>query len=339
MASQPQNDYLMLDPTCFRGGTRVKTGSGWKGIERVRRGEKVWTHAGWLRTVVGAQARPHTGRVVGLRLEGSEAVVWCTLDHRFLTLLPPSPQTERGNGGEASEEGDPTPFAPSPRVGRGSGGEVYARLGGLNPALITFARELRRDATKAEEILWQCLRAKRLNGLKFRRQHPLGAHYIADFYCPATGVAVELDGQVHNSRRARWADGIRHGQLQTAGVRVVRFRNEQVAQDLEGVLREIAETCAERLTLSLSPQAERGNGGEAQWRHAGNLHPGDFVIADEHGNRIRIVSITYEFTEETVFDLAVEEDHSFITESGVAHNCGSGTTAWLRNRLMASTLL
>ena len=119
--------------------------------------------------------------------------------------------------------------------------QIHWKLSGKNPSLPKLARELRRDATAAEKILWECLRRRQFMGLKFRRQHPLGSNYIADFYCAEARVAVELDGSVHNSARSHWADGIRHRQIQLAGVRVLRFRNEQIVGDLEGVLKQIGE--------------------------------------------------------------------------------------------------
>jgi very-short-patch-repair endonuclease len=251
----------------------------------------------------------------------------------------------RGPGGEATPSALPT------------NSEVQRALGGLNPALIKLARELRHHSTEAEDQLWQCLRARRFNGLKFRRQHPLGLHYISDFYCAETKVSVELDGAVHNSRRAQWGDGIRHRQIQEAGVRVVRFKNERVKQDLEGVLSEIASVCeaqvkrlrphpptpspsdGERARRRGEGEASgpipephrmgRGPGGEAVWRQAGQLRVGDSIVADETGRAARLVSVERILTEEPVYDLTVEGDHSFITEAGVAHNCGSGTTAYV----------
>ena len=220
---------LVLDPTCFRAGTRLKTERGWRPIESVRSGEAVWTHAGRLRRVLGRQSRPHVGTLLGLRLEGTEAVVWCTPDHRFLVApaslspLPPLHPMERGSGGEDGDgpQASLPSVSPSPLAGRGPGGEVtsaqpetpfptnaevHRALGGLNPALIKLARELRHNSTEVESDLWQCLRARRFNGLKFRRQHPLGPHYVSDFYCAETKLSVELDGKVHDSRHAQWAE-------------------------------------------------------------------------------------------------------------------------------------
>ncbi|HKY26404.1 MAG TPA: DUF559 domain-containing protein [Pyrinomonadaceae bacterium] len=291
---------------CFLKETRVKTENGWKPIEAIRKGERVWTHRGRLRDVVGVQKRPHVGRIIGISIDGSSAV-WATPDQLFLT---PSPQAERGQGGEVTAETNPTPN-PSPLAGRGINHErIHWNLGGAAPRLAELARDLRRDSTAAEKILWECLRRRQLLGLKFRRQHPLGPNYIADFYCAEARLAVELDGSIHDSDRSHWADGIRHRQIQLAGVRVLRFRNERVVNDLEGVLKEIGEY------LSATPNTGVGQ----EWRLAHELKPGDLLVINELGETAVIQSVDYRVVNETVFDLTVDEDHSFVTEAGVAHN-------------------
>jgi very-short-patch-repair endonuclease len=364
---------LVLDPTCFRAGTRVKTESGWKAIETVRPGERVWTHRGRLRRVLGVQARPHVGRMVGLRMEGSDAFVWATPEHRFLTPGPspqtergvsgevcaaasltpgPSPQTERGVSGETPCERGSSFSSPSPAAERGPGGEVthstiHHRLGGISPYVVKFARGLRLESTSAEKLLWECLRGRRLNGAKFRRQHPLGSNYIADFYCAEAHLALELDGSVHDSRGARWSDGIRHRQIQEAGVRVLRYRNEEVLNDLEIVLAEISahltsppgplsengegekEPRPPNVASSQTPLSTGGEGPGVRWREADSLRPGNQLITDETGRVSSIAAIERVHSNETVYDLTVEEDHSFVTEAGVTHNCGSGTTGYV----------
>ncbi|MFQ5610590.1 MAG: endonuclease domain-containing protein [Anaerolineae bacterium] len=102
------------------------------------------------------------------------------------------------------------------------------------------ARELRQQMTPAEKTLWQRLRNKQLNGFKFRRQHPLGP-FIADFYCPACRLVVEIDGDIHDLQPER--DAARTERFEQYGYRVIRFRNEQVLDDLEGVLTAIEAAC------------------------------------------------------------------------------------------------
>ena len=102
------------------------------------------------------------------------------------------------------------------------------------------AKELRRQPTTAEKILWEELRDRRLFGLKFRRQHPLGT-YIADFYCPANRLIVEIDGDIHRFQREN--DQIRTNQLEEKGFKIIRFWNYEVEDQLDAVLGTIAENC------------------------------------------------------------------------------------------------
>lgn len=102
------------------------------------------------------------------------------------------------------------------------------------------ARELRQEMTPAEEKLWQQLRNRKLAGLKFRRQHPVG-RFIVDFYCPACRLVVEIDGDIHDRQRER--DAVRTEDLAAYGYRLLRFRNEQVLNDLETVLTAIKAAC------------------------------------------------------------------------------------------------
>jgi very-short-patch-repair endonuclease len=98
----------------------------------------------------------------------------------------------------------------------------------------TRARQLRRDATIPERVLWSLLRDRRLNGVKFRRQHPIGP-YIVDFYCGSHGLVVELDGRSHDDRGLE--DRRRQEYLESvAGLRVIRVGNDDVFQDRESVL-------------------------------------------------------------------------------------------------------
>ena len=102
------------------------------------------------------------------------------------------------------------------------------------------ARELRKEMTPAEKLLWSRLRNKQLKGLKFRRQHPLGP-FIADFYCAARRLVVEIDGDIHDLQPER--DAARTEQFEQYGYRVIRFRNKQVLNDIEDVLVAIEAAC------------------------------------------------------------------------------------------------
>mgnify|MGYP003947218511 CR=1 FL=1 len=101
-----------------------------------------------------------------------------------------------------------------------------------------FARELRQRQTRAEEALWKALRGRRLDGLKFRRQHPVG-RYFADFACEPLRLVVELDGGVHDQDEAHLNDYLRQQEMEALGWCVLRFPNERVLSDIAGVLGEI----------------------------------------------------------------------------------------------------
>lgn len=70
----------------------------------------------------------------------------------------------------------------------------------VSEPFIAYARELRKNQTKAEEVLWNLLRNRQLDGFKFRRQHPVSPLYILDFFCSKVKLAVELDGDHHDGK-------------------------------------------------------------------------------------------------------------------------------------------
>jgi very-short-patch-repair endonuclease len=100
------------------------------------------------------------------------------------------------------------------------------------------SRRLRVDQTNAEAMLWELLRGRKLTGMKFRRQAPLG-RYIADFYCHDQRLVVELDGPVHSEPAQAVHDQNRDTFLRSLGLTVLRFSNEEVVADPENVLRKI----------------------------------------------------------------------------------------------------
>jgi len=96
-----------------------------------------------------------------------------------------------------------------------------------------FARNLRRRPTRAEDVLWERLRGSRFHGAKFRRQVPFD-RFVVDFYCHAAKLAVELDGKQHE-----WFSDYDAGRtevLERLGVRVIRFTNAEVCDDLDSAL-------------------------------------------------------------------------------------------------------
>ena|SRR6476661_9552928 len=126
--------------------------------------------------------------------------------------------------------------------------------------LLFRSRQMRRDSTHPERRLWNCLRAGRLGGLKFRRQHAIGP-FVVDFYCHDCRLAVELDGDSHNDRGKY--DLRREDKLKSENIRVVRFANDDVLRDLESVLRSILVSCGfyPDSALALPLGEGRGEGG------------------------------------------------------------------------------
>jgi len=106
--------------------------------------------------------------------------------------------------------------------------------------IIQVAREQRRAPTRAEQILWEALRGRRLAGLKFRRQHPYG-RFILDAFCVEHQLEVEVDGGIHADAAQCAHDAARDEVLRRQGIRVLRFTNDQVEKHLNQVLRMIVE--------------------------------------------------------------------------------------------------
>ncbi|MEZ5367515.1 MAG: endonuclease domain-containing protein [Bryobacterales bacterium] len=102
------------------------------------------------------------------------------------------------------------------------------------------AQRLRREATPAERKLWARLKSKQLNGLQFRRQHPIGP-FIVDFYCSALKLAIEIDGDSHGGEEAQRCDEKRSAFIATKGIRIIRFWNSDIHERLDGVLADILE--------------------------------------------------------------------------------------------------
>ena len=99
-------------------------------------------------------------------------------------------------------------------------------------------RHQRANLTPAEARLWNYLKISQLSGRKFRRQHSVG-RYILDFYCPSEKLAIELDGAVHDCDFALRHDRTRYQFLRNAGICILRFQNDDVMKNLDGVLSEI----------------------------------------------------------------------------------------------------
>lgn len=126
-----------------------------------------------------------------------------------------------------------------------------------NPRLKAFARRMRREPAPTEQRLWRLLRGQQMSGFKFRRQHWFGP-YIADFYCPAAKVVVELDGDSHAMEGAAEADRERQAFLESLGLRVLRFWNTEMHENEDGVLTAIWQACVERSVKAKKPPQPDG---------------------------------------------------------------------------------
>lgn len=109
---------------------------------------------------------------------------------------------------------------------------------GASPKIFELAKDLRNRQTEAEIVLWERLRLNRLEGYRFKPQHPI-SNFIADFYCHKAKLVVEIDGDSHNSESQVTYDDNRTRVLGEFGLTVIRFKNEDVLQRLDFVVEEI----------------------------------------------------------------------------------------------------
>ncbi len=100
--------------------------------------------------------------------------------------------------------------------------------------MLDIRRALRANCTPAEEILWEEIRNRKLNGLKFKRQHSIG-NYIVDFYCASKRLIVECDGEVHFTEDQKEKDKHRDQNLTEMNFRIIRITNSQVLNEIEQV--------------------------------------------------------------------------------------------------------
>jgi very-short-patch-repair endonuclease len=122
--------------------------------------------------------------------------------------------------------------------------------------------ELRTNMTPMEQLLWGELRNRKLDGIKFRRQHPIGS-FVLDFYAPEEfQLAVELDGDIHELPERQEADARRQTRLESIGITVLRITNLEAAQNMDATLDKIrAEIAAKRRERPpFSRQREKGRG-------------------------------------------------------------------------------
>jgi very-short-patch-repair endonuclease len=102
-----------------------------------------------------------------------------------------------------------------------------------NPKLKEKARHLRKTGTKSEILLWKKLQCKQLHGYTFLRQRPID-EYIVDFYCPALNLVIEIDGITHEDKQPY--DFKRQRRIESYGLKVIRFYDSEVKENLDGVV-------------------------------------------------------------------------------------------------------
>jgi very-short-patch-repair endonuclease len=168
---------------------------------------------------------------------------------------PPGPLSHAaGEGGRIA----------APDLSSRAAGEGGYELPKASRELIARARQLRREATTAESLLWELLRDRRLLGRKFRRQHPIG-QFIADFFCDDARLIIEIDGAVHHEPTQQERDRLREEILREHGFSILRFTNDQILDRTEQVLQEIAAYVTAHSYEHPSPLSQslgRGAGGE-----------------------------------------------------------------------------
>ena len=115
-------------------------------------------------------------------------------------------------------------------------------------------RLLRHNLPKPEILLWLQLKSKQLGGHKFKKQYSVG-RYVLDFYCPIKKVAIEIDGEYHNTNEMKEYDRERGLFIESFGIMILRFTNTEVENNIENVLYKIKQTLEKRVKISstLSP--------------------------------------------------------------------------------------
>jgi very-short-patch-repair endonuclease len=130
------------------------------------------------------------------------------------------------------------------------------------PDYLDIKRRLRSNMTGPEARLWSRLRARQLQGLKFRRQHGIGP-YIVDFYCPEQSLVIEVDGDSHADADQVVKDKQREQYLQSLGLRVIRYINDDIVKNLGGILEDLAERISSRSTSPRPSLPRRGKEAES----------------------------------------------------------------------------
>lgn len=151
-----------------------------------------------------------------------------------------------------------------------------------------FVKEHRSVPTEAENILWECVRDKKLNGYKFRRQHIIGA-YIADFVCLQKNLVVEVDGAIHQLPENKISDAERTAWLNEKGFEVLHFSNQQVIQQTEKTLQQILQKLQSITDVSSLSKIPPLGGGGASFNPFEYKRRDTFAVQNIGGGQVPVV--------------------------------------------------
>ena len=115
---------------------------------------------------------------------------------------------------------------------------------GAKSETVEAARLLRENMTVCEKLLWERLNHKQINGVRFRRQHPIDI-FIADFYCHKAKLVVEIDGEIHLQKKEY--DNGRSAEMERYGIKIIRFDNSDVKNNIEIVIKKIEDEVNTRI--------------------------------------------------------------------------------------------
>lgn len=174
---------------------------------------------------------------------------------------------------------------------------------GMYGLLKNYAKEMRFNPTQAEEVLWNALSSKKLEGYKFRRQHVIGK-YIADFICLRENLIIEVDGLIHQLPENLESDAERTDWLRSEGYQVLRFTNDEVIHETEKVLTKI-------LAVLKAPPSGAGGAGKVLMAT---------VKGDVHDIGKNIVSVVLACNNFEIIDLGVMVPPEKIIQTAVAEN-------------------
>ncbi|HNX56687.1 MAG TPA: endonuclease domain-containing protein, partial [Prolixibacteraceae bacterium] len=124
-------------------------------------------------------------------------------------------------------------------------GDKISMFYNARPIIFERAKVMRENMTQAEKVVWELLKEKKMVGLRFKAQHPIDI-FIADFYCHALKLVIEIDGEIHKSKDQKEYDIGREAELEHWGIKVIRFTNEEVKKNIEHVKKEIEHECEVR---------------------------------------------------------------------------------------------